>query len=366
MKILSVVGARPNFMKAAPIIKALRARGDGISHHLVHTGQHYDAGMSGAFFDALKMPDPDINLGVGSGSHAEQTARVMMAIEPVLMDVRPDLVLVVGDVNSTLACALTAKKLGIRVGHVEAGLRSFDMTMPEEINRLCTDAISDDLFTTDRLANANLEREGVAAEKIHFVGNVMIDSLLAHRDAARQLRARETFGLAEQGYGVLTLHRPSNVEDRDRLAAMLDAILEGVDGLPVVFPMHPRTRARIEQFGLADRLAGTPREGGLIAAEPLGYLEFLSLNADARLVLTDSGGIQEETTILGVPCVTLRENTERPITIEDGTNRLGGTRRGGILAAVADALGGPRRAERRPEKWDGRAAERIVDVILGT
>jgi UDP-N-acetylglucosamine 2-epimerase (non-hydrolysing) len=366
MKILSVVGARPNFMKVAPIIKALEARPGASRHWLVHTGQHYDARMSHAFFDALKMPEPDINLGVGSGSHAEQTARVMTAIEPVLQDLRPDLVLVVGDVNSTLACAITAKKLCIAVGHVEAGLRSFDMTMPEEINRLCTDAISDALFTTDRFANENLKREGVADERIHFVGNVMIDTLEAHRRAAEEIRMGASLGLPSKGYGVLTLHRPSNVEDRDSLAAMLDAILEGTAGLPVVFPVHPRTRARIEEFGLADRLGGDAARGGILATEPLGYLEFLSLNAEARIVLTDSGGIQEETTILGVPCVTLRENTERPITVAEGTNRLGGTSREGVLAAVAQALGSTPTESRRPEKWDGRAAERIADIVLET
>lgn len=363
-KIVSVVGARPNFMKMAPIIRALQARPNRAQHFLIHTGQHYDDKMSGSFFDALKMPSPDVNLGVGSGSHAEQTGRVMMAIEPVLQDIRPDLVIVVGDVNSTLAGALTAKKLLLRVAHVEAGLRSFDMTMPEEINRLCTDAIADLLFTTDRLANENLKREGIAEAKIHFVGNVMIDSLLAHRDVAKATRYHEKFGLVPERYGVMTLHRPSNVEDRDTLAGLLDAIIASVGDLPVIFPIHPRTRARVEQFGLADRFVSQAGKPGIFLTEPLGYIEFLSLNSSARLVLTDSGGLQEEATILGVPCVTLRETTERPITVSEGTNRIAGTSPAGVRAAIAAALKDPVRSDRKPEKWDGHAAQRIADIIL--
>jgi UDP-N-acetylglucosamine 2-epimerase (non-hydrolysing) len=335
-----------------------------VRHVLVHTGQHYDEAMSGSFFAALAMPAPDVNLGVGSGSHAQQTGRVMMAIEPVLQEARPDLVLVVGDVNSTLAAALTAKKLLMRVGHVEAGLRSHDMTMPEEINRLCTDAIADLLFTTDRLADENLKREGVAPEKIHFVGNVMIDSLLAHRDVAIKARYHETFGLTPGHYAVMTLHRPSNVEDRDALAGLLDAIRASVGDLPVIFPVHPRTRERIGQFGLGDRFVREAGKPGLFLTDPLGYIEFLSLNSAARLVLTDSGGLQEETTILGVPCVTLRTTTERPITVSEGSNRIAGTTPEGVRKAIAEALAAPARGDRRPEKWDGRAAERIVDIIL--
>jgi UDP-N-acetylglucosamine 2-epimerase (non-hydrolysing) len=364
MKILSIVGARPNFMKVAPIISALESRPNRAQHYLVHTGQHYDDGMSGSFFEALRLPKPDINLGIGSGSHAEQTGRVMMALEPILRDIRPDLVVVVGDVNSTLAGALTAKKLMLRVAHVEAGLRSFDMAMPEEINRLCTDAIADDLFTTDRLANENLKREGIAEARIHFVGNVMIDSLFAHRDIAKTLRYHEKFGLEPGRYGVLTMHRPSNVEDRDTLAAILDAITDAVGDLPVIFPIHPRTRSRVEQFSLGDRFVESAGKPGIFLTEPLGYVEFLSLNCSARLVLTDSGGLQEETTILGVPCVTLRTTTERPITVSEGTNRIAGNSRDGILAAVAAALKDPVRTKRQPEKWDGKAAGRIVETIL--
>ena len=365
MKILSVVGARPNFIKVAPIVAALNARPERARHYLVHTGQHYDAGLSGSFFESLKLPQPDVNLGIGSGTHAEQTGRVMMALEPIFREIRPDWVIVVGDVNSTLAAALAAKKLALRVAHVEAGLRSFDMTMPEEINRRCIDAIADDLFTTDRLANENLQREGIPDHRTHFVGNVMIDSLLAHRDAAASLRFHEKIGLQPSRYGVLTLHRPSNVEDRDTLAGILEAIVEAVGDLPVVFPIHPRTRARVEEFGLGGRFAKQAGAPGIFPIDPLDYIEFLSLNLAARLVLTDSGGLQEETTILGIPCVTLRTTTERPITISEGTNRLAGTSREGILAAVAAALNGPAYLARQPEKWDGRAAERIVDTILG-
>jgi UDP-N-acetylglucosamine 2-epimerase (non-hydrolysing) len=364
MKVLSIVGARPNFMKVAPIISAIESRPNQGRHYLVHTGQHYDEGMSGSFFEALRLPKPDINLGVGSGSHAEQTGRVMMALEPILRDIRPDVVVVVGDVNSTLAGALTAKKLLLRVAHVEAGLRSFDMTMPEEINRLCTDAIADDLFTTDRFANENLKREGIPEGRIHFVGNVMIDSLLAHRNVAKTLRYHEKFRLEPARYGVLTMHRPSNVEDRDTLATILDAMIDAVGDLPVIFPIHPRTRSRVEQFGLGDRFVKEAGKPGIFLTDPLGYVEFLSLNSSARLVLTDSGGLQEETTILGVPCVTLRATTERPITVAEGTNRIAGTSREGILAAVAAALNEPVRTDRHPEKWDGQAAQRIVDIIL--
>jgi UDP-N-acetylglucosamine 2-epimerase (non-hydrolysing) len=364
LKILSVVGTRPNFMKIAPIIAALHRLAPQVRHVLVHTGQHYDERMSGSFFEDLKMPVPDHNLAVGSGSHAQQTASVMTAIEPVLLSERPDLVLVVGDVNSTLAAALTAKKLDFAVGHVEAGLRSRDMIMPEEINRLCVDAIADHLFTTDRLADQNLLNEGVAPERIHFVGNVMIDSLLAHRGVAEKLAYWTQLGLKPGGYGTLTLHRPANVEDRRQLAEILDGIEEAAAGLPIVFPVHPRTRSRLVEFGLAGRFVASAGMPGIYLTDPLGYIEFLSLNSQARLVMTDSGGLQEETTILGVPCVTLRDNTERPITISEGTNRLGGTKRGGIVKAIREALGESPSQSRHPERWDGRAAERIVRLIV--
>jgi len=366
MKVLTVVGARPNFMKAAPIIRALAAR-PGYRHVLVHTGQHYDWAMSGAFFDALAMPAPDVDLGVGSGSHVQQTARVMEAIEPVLAAEAPDVVMVVGDVNSTLAAALTAKKLDLTVAHVEAGLRSGDMTMPEEVNRRCVDAISDLLFTTDVLADANLRREGTPPERIHFVGNVMIDTLTRHVGEAERLDYPGRLGLAPRGYATLTLHRPANVEAPERLAEILGAVIEAADGLPVVFPVHPRTRRRIEALGagVARPLNGGGPAAGINTVDPLGYLEFLSLNRAARIVFTDSGGLQEETAVLGVPCITLRETTERPITLRGGANRLAGVTRAGILAASAAALadeGGPQPA---PDKWDGRAAERIADVLDG-
>jgi UDP-N-acetylglucosamine 2-epimerase (non-hydrolysing) len=362
MRVLSVVGTRPNFMKVAPICRALAQHEAEFESVLVHTGQHYDAAMSGSFFEALGLPDPDYYLGVGSGSHAEQTAAVMLKIEPVLKQVLPDIVVVVGDVNSTLACALTAKKLGMRVAHVEAGLRSGDWSMPEEINRLATDAISDQLFTTDRMANENLRREGVPDDRVHFVGNVMIDSLLQHAAAAEAVKFHETYGLSPRSYATLTLHRPSNVEDPDRLKGLLDAIREGLGDLPVIFPIHPRTRQRIESFGLGDRIAAEPGSPGIAAVDPLGYVEFLSLNGSARLVLTDSGGLQEETTILGVPCVTLRENTERPITIDQGTNILAGVVPSEVVAAIGQALTADNSGVRRPDKWDGQAAQRIVDL----
>lgn len=364
MKILSVVGTRPNFMKVAPLIKAIK-KAPGLSHVLVHTGQHYDEKMSGSFFDDLGMPQPDVNLGIGSGTGIAQTAQMMMALEPVFAQTKPDLVVVVGDVNSTLAAALTAKKLDLRLAHVEAGLRSGDRLMPEEINRLATDAISDDLFITDRFARENLEREGVDAGRIHFVGNVMIDSLLDHLAIAERKAYHRELGLEPRGYATLTLHRPSNVDSADRLKGLLDAIETGVPDLPVIFPIHPRTRGRLAQFGMQNRFTTSPEQPGIHLVEPLGYLEFLSLNKNARLVLTDSGGLQEETTILGVPCVTLRENTERPITVEEGTNILAGVERDGVLRSIGQALAMKNAGGRSPEKWDGRAAERIVEIISG-
>lgn len=361
MRILSVVGARPNFMKVAPIIRAMQSHAHPFESVLVHTGQHYDVRMSDSFFSDLALPAPDYNLEVGSGSHAAQTGAVMARIEPVLQDVRPDLVLVVGDVNSTLAAALTAKKLNQRVAHVEAGLRSHDRTMPEEINRLATDAISDDLFTTDRLADENLRREGHSADKVHFVGNVMIDSLLAALPRARAIGSADAMGLPEGAYGVLTLHRPANVDDPAKLAEILDAILDATGDLPIVFPAHPRTAEKLKALPQVQAAAAA---GRLTIVEPMGYLEFLSLITTARIVLTDSGGLQEETTVLGVPCVTLRENTERPITLENGANRLAGVTRAGIMAAVGAALAQGRQAFPAPERWDGRAAERIVQTLV--
>jgi UDP-N-acetylglucosamine 2-epimerase (non-hydrolysing) len=365
MRVLSVVGARPNFMKAAPLVRLLHARPAEFPHLLVHTGQHYDAQMSDSFFDELKIPSPDVNLEVGSGSHAETTGRVMIAIEPVMAAFKPDLVVVFGDVNSTMAAAITAKKQNVAVAHVEAGLRSLDRSMPEEINRLCTDAIADLLFTTDTIAGENLLREGHPAEHIHFVGNLMIDTLVAFREAAAAMRMTERLGLTPAAFATLTLHRPSNVDDAKTLRGILEAIAELGAEMPVLFPVHPRTRKRIADFGL-DHLLGARSEGrGIRAVDPLGYLEFLSLNMSARLVLTDSGGIQEETTVLGVPCVTLRDNTERPITVLEGTNRLVGSAPDRIRAGIASALSAPA-TPRRPALWDGHAADRVMAVLEGT
>lgn len=364
MKIFNIVGARPNFMKMAPIIEALNQYPDRFEHLLVHTGQHYDAKMSKAFFIDLGMPKPDIDLEVGSGSHAEQTAKIMVAFEKVCLEHKPDLVIVVGDVNSTMACTITAKKLGIKVAHVEAGLRSRDMGMPEEINRLCTDVLCDYLFTTDYIADKNLQGEGVPAEKIFFVGNVMIDTLLKHRAMAATLKLRDELGLREGGYATLTLHRPSNVDDPQTLRGILEAIAEIAHELPVIFPVHPRTKKMAGEFGLGHLLNEGLPVRGIWATDPLGYLEFLHLNMGAKLVLTDSGGLQEETTVLGVPCITMRANTERPITCEVGTNLMVGNDPQAILAAARPILAGQTVKGRIPEKWDGKAAERIVEVLL--
>ncbi|RLK51654.1 UDP-N-acetylglucosamine 2-epimerase (non-hydrolysing) [Alkalispirillum mobile] len=364
--ILCIVGARPNFMKIAPIMRALSAR--GLRARLVHTGQHYDSDMNDRFFADLGIPRPDINLEVGSGSHAVQTAEVMRRFEPVVDDLQPRAVLVVGDVNSTIACALVASKKGVGVIHVEAGLRSYDRGMPEEINRVLTDQISDLLFTTERHAEANLAREGVDTGRVHFVGNVMIDTLLHNRERAVPWReSLRAAGVdlapfeAAGGYGALTLHRPSNVDDEGVLGRLVDTLVSLSRDLPLVFPVHPRTRARLEGFGLWKRL----QSGRIAVLPPAGYLEMLGLMRDARLVLTDSGGMQEETTALGVPCITLRDNTERPITLDEGTNVLVGNDPERIVAAFNAVLAGDDRRGRVPEHWDGRAAERIVDVLAG-
>jgi UDP-N-acetylglucosamine 2-epimerase (non-hydrolysing) len=356
MKVFLVAGARPNFMKVAPLVAAFRARSHrhpDIEAVLVHTGQHYDARMSDEFFRDLEMPAPDIHLGAGSGTHAEQTARVMVSFEKVCQEQQPALVVVVGDVNSTLACALAAKKLGIAVAHVEAGLRSGDMSMPEEINRLCTDVISDFLFTTDRGAGDNLLREGCSRERIYFVGNTMIDSLSRNRE--RALATPLPLGLDAGSYALLTLHRPSNVDDPESLGALLGAINELAEHIPVLFPAHPRTAQKLTGMHLHDRV---------LVIEPLGYLAFLGLMARARMVLTDSGGIQEETTVLHVPCLTLRENTERPITCEMGTNILAGTDPRHVLRLALQVLDAPAPRNAIPEKWDGHAADRIAEHLL--
>lgn len=359
-KVLLVVGARPNLMKAAPLMEAMSAT-THLQPFLLHTGQHYDANMSQVFFDELGLPKPDCYLGIGSGSHAKQTAQVMVAFEPALIEQQPDLVMVVGDVNSTLACTLVASKLHVPVAHVEAGLRSFNRHMPEEINRIVTDALSDYLFTTDRQANENLRREGVASEKIYFVGNVMIDTLLKHRQRALGLDILDRFKLVPGHYAVLTLHRPDNV---DRLAVLHD-LLEAVGRLsrrlPVIFPVHPRTRQRIQTFGLDSLLDGYP---DLVCHEPLGYLELLCLMAQAKLVLTDSGGIQEETTVLGIPCLTLRAETERPVTVTEGTNVLIGADTERLFAETQRILDGRGKSGRLPELWDGHAAQRIIARLI--
>ena len=361
IKIICVCGARPNFMKIAPLMKAFAAAG-GFETLLVHTGQHYDEKMSQLFFEQLAIPKPQVNLEVGSGSHAVQTAEIMRRFEPVVLEFKPDYVLVVGDVNSTIACGLVAVKLGVKLAHVEAGLRSFDRAMPEEINRVLTDAISDLLFVTEPSGVDNLRREGVDPARIHLVGNVMIDTLLANRAQAAASTILAELHLAEKGYAVVTLHRPSNVDDLATLGGILDAFEEIQREIALVFPVHPRTRHNLAQSGLAAQLARMPN---LKLIEPVGYLDFLRLLSAARLVLTDSGGIQEETTILGVPCLTLRENTERPITLTEGTNRLVHVTRADILAHYrAIAADGHAAAPRpAPRLWDGKAAERIAAIL---
>ena len=358
-RILHVVGARPNFMKIAPIIRALASYGNAFDQHLVHTGQHYDPNMSQVFFDELELPTPDVNLEVGSGSHAQQTAQVMLRFEPVVQQYQPDWIVVPGDVNSTVACALVASKMGVRVAHVEAGLRSGDRAMPEEINRILTDHLADILFTTEPSANENLAREGIPVEKVHFVGNVMIDTLVRLLPRAETLwpMLQERFALTS--YVLVTLHRPSNVDTPETLAEILTALDEIGQMVRVLFPVHPRTRRRIAESGLRFN----PHHVQL--AEPLGYMEFLTLQAHASLVLTDSGGIQEETTYLGVPCLTARANTERPVTITDGTNQLVASTRQALVTAAARVLDNPSLAARahRPALWDGRAAERIAAIL---
>lgn len=362
--VLCVVGARPNFMKIAPVIAALRSEPFRLNTRLVHTGQHYDVAMNERFFEQLGIPSPDVNLEVGSLSHAEQTAEIMRRIEPVLDAERPAVLVVVGDVNSTIASSLVAAKKGIPVAHVEAGLRSYDRTMPEEVNRVLTDQVSEWLFTTERQAAGNLLREGIDERKIYFVGNVMIDTLLGHRPhaipAAETLEAAPAIFLeAPHGFGVLTLHRPSNVDDPQVLRRLLTVLRRISEQVPLVFPIHPRTLNRIREAGL-EQLLDTPR---IFRLPPLGYLEMLGLMSAARLVLTDSGGMQEETTALGVPCLTLRENTERPITVDEGTNTIVGTDAVRIERVVAEIIASGGKTGRVPELWDGRAARRIAEVL---
>jgi len=355
MRIFNIVGARPNFMKAAPLLREMRKHPE-LDAVLVHTGQHYDTDMSDVFFRDLEIPEPDLHLGVGSGSQAVQTGKIMVAFEAILDKDKPDLVLVVGDVNSTLACSVVSAKAGVPVAHVEAGLRSFDRTMPEEINRIVTDALSTYLFTTSPEAEENLRREGVAPEKIHFVGNVMIDTLLRFVEKAETSGVRKTLGL-DGGYALLTLHRPSNVDQAEPLRRIFRALETISRRIPIVFPIHPRTAKMLEEFGISSRIEG------LRITEPLGYLDFLHLEKHARMVLTDSGGIQEETTVLGVPCLTLRENTERPVTLTEGTNVLVGNDTHRIVEEATRILEGGPISRRVPRFWDGKASERIVSVL---
>jgi len=356
LRIVNVVGARPNFMKMAPLMAAYRLHPEHFEPVLVHTGQHYDANMSKLFFDQLHLPAPDVYLGVGSGSHAEQTAKVMVEMEKLLVAKPCDLVVVVGDVNSTMATTIVAAKLCIPVAHVEAGLRSGDRAMPEEVNRLVTDVLADYCFTTSQDADENLRREGVAAGKIHFVGNLMIDTLLQLKEVALKSNVRPV-----GHYGFVTLHRPSNVDDKETLAEILSALQVVQQDLPLVFPVHPRTAAHLREFGFWNEMQGWKN---LQLTEPLGYLDSLCLLAGATVVLTDSGGVQEETTALGVPCLTIRENTERPVTVTEGTNTLVGTSHAKIVSETRAILAGHGKRGRIPKYWDGQAAQRIVQCLL--
>ncbi len=376
LTLMSIAGARPNFMKIASITRAIAAHqktgeAPGLNHILVHTGQHYDKKLSECFFDQLELPRPDVNLEVGSASHAVQTAEIMKRFEPVVLERKPDAIIVVGDVNSTIACALVASKMvfdtpnayGLHrplIVHVEAGLRSGDRTMPEEINRILTDAISDRLFVTEEDAISNLQKEGIPKEKIHFAGNVMIDTLMAHIKKARQSNIRQRLGIKNH-YGLVTLHRPSNVDDKDKLIALLECLASIAQRIPLYFPVHPRTRANMEKFGILKRIESG---SNLSFIEPLGYLDFLNLLEHASIVLTDSGGIQEETTVLGVPCITMRENTERPVTVKIGTNFLVGTDTQKIYETASSVLEGKGKKGAIPPYWDGKAGKRILDTLL--
>lgn len=347
-------------MKVAPLHRVF-SKMDMVDHLIVHTGQHYDQNMSKIFFEDLELPKPDVYLGVGSGTHAEQTAKVMVEFEKVLVEEKPDLVIVVGDVNSTVACSLTASKLLIPVAHVEAGLRSFDRTMPEEINRIVTDVLSDYLFVTEESGVVNLRNEGVSEKKIFLVGDVMIDSLILYREKARRSEIKKALEVSPGGYSLVTLHRPSNVDNRENLETIL-RIFQGIEKHgKIIFPIHPRTRKRIEEFGLSSQFAAVKN---LVLTDPLGYLDFLNLMMDAKIILTDSGGIQEETTFLNVPCITMRENTERPITLEAGTNVLTGLSVEKVVALTNECYAGKWKKSRVPELWDGRAAERIADILV--
>jgi len=357
-KIISVVGARPNFMKVAPIHRAFQNYKDKVKHLICHTGQHYDEKMSKIFFEDLEMPKPDFYLGVGSGSHAAQTANVMIEFEKVLIDEKPDLIIVVGDVNSTIACSLVASKLNIKVAHVEAGLRSFDRSMPEEINRLLTDSISDFLFVSEKSGLENLEREGVDKSKIFFVGNVMIDSLIHHLPKAQASSVLKDYNLEPSNYILVTLHRPSNVDSEEFSKKLLKLFNTLSEKRKIIFPVHPRTKKNFMSFGFK-----TENEK-IILTDPIGYIDFLSLTKNAELIITDSGGIQEESTYLGVQCITVRENTERPVTVDVGTNQLIGTNLEEVEKAALKILNGEKKKGSIPELWDGRTAERIAKILV--
>ena len=359
-KIVNVVGARPNFMKIAPIQREMSRADNDISPFLVHTGQHYDERMSKLFFDDLQLPQPDLYLGVGSSSHAQQTAKIMVEFEQLCLAEKPDMVLVVGDVNSTLACSLVAAKLHIPVCHVEAGLRSFDRRMPEEINRIVTDSLSDILFTTEKSGNRNLELEGVNADKISFVGNVMIDSLLSFKEKSAESPILEQLQVGSGDYALATLHRPSNVDQADTLNQILDAFEVIQRDIPIILPIHPRTEKNLKRFGLDDRVSSMK---GVRMLPPAGYLDFMKLTHNCRFVMTDSGGIQEETTFLGIPCLTLRENTERPVTVDIGTSEIVWNDTEKIITNARKIMAGDWKQGRIPELWDGHTAERIVEVL---
>ncbi|WP_057940428.1 non-hydrolyzing UDP-N-acetylglucosamine 2-epimerase [Algoriphagus resistens] len=359
IKLTIVAGARPNFMKIAPIVHEIQkqsSQGKEISFRLVHTGQHYDKKMSGDFFEQLNIPDPDENLGGGGGTQAEQTASIMIAFEKELLENRPDLVIVVGDVTSTLACSIAAKKLQIDVAHVEGGIRSGDLTMPEEINRMVTDSITDHFFTTSAIANSNLQKAGVASDRIHFVGNTMIDTLLANQDKFAQPEGEFFDSLIPKQYFVMTMHRPANVDQEQSLKAMVDAIVAGTEGLPIIFPVHPRTAKNLQNIGI--------KTGNLHMIDPLGYLEFNFLVRNAKGIITDSGGITEEASVMNVPCITLRDNTERAETIHLGTNELIGTDPQNLAPALAKLMKGDWKEYQGIPLWDGKTSERIIDTIL--
>lgn len=358
-KLLCIVGTRPNFVKSAPLIRELKKNLDSFDTKLVHTGQHYDVNLSEWLFNDLGMQPPDISLGVGSGSHTQQTAKIMLGLEEAIANEMADLVVVFGDVNSTLAAAVVAAKMGVKLAHVESGLRSFDRAMPEEINRIVTDHLSDYLFVTEESGMQNLQREGIASEKVFFTGNIMIDSLLSTMDVVKKSDVLNKLGLRTREYALMTLHRPSNVDDSRTLTEILGTIAQVSERIPVVFPCHPRTKNNISRFGLDQVLA----DCRIIITEPLGYVDFCRLTYESKLVLTDSGGIQEETTYLQIPCITMRDNTERPITVTVGTNLMTGNDRTQILSAVVDILAGNPKKGAIPELWDGHAAERIVAIL---